>query len=251
MVKKIFHLFLLSMFLVPVGVFAKSVKVVDVVDGDTMLLDNGEYVRLIGVDAPDNGACFAEKSTRKLQKLVKGKKVRVRFDQEKTDTFGRKLGYVYVGKKFVNKAMLTSGLAVVDIVVPNKQKEDVLTRGQQTAVEKNRGIWQSCQSTPSEQSQSLPVSIAYANATLDRGDKTILKAHTDAEATCKVILSYPVSSIDYAAPSAQQTDANGDVVFEWRVDPTTPPGEWPITVECSKGDRDGSTVSNYNIFIPH
>jgi endonuclease YncB( thermonuclease family) len=79
-----------------------SGKVSRVVDGDTIIMDNGERVRLIGVDTPETkhpkkpveqGGEIAYKYTKAL---AEGKKVRLEFDREKRDKYGRLLAYAYL-----------------------------------------------------------------------------------------------------------------------------------------------------------
>jgi len=52
-------------------------KVKDVIDGDTIKLENNKIVRLTGINAPEtNGECYQE-SKEELKELVKGKSVRL------------------------------------------------------------------------------------------------------------------------------------------------------------------------------
>ena len=62
-----------------------------VVDGDTLLLTNGEYVRLIGVDTPETkhpqkAVEYFEKEAFQFTKgMVEGKEVRLEYDQTRGD----------------------------------------------------------------------------------------------------------------------------------------------------------------------
>jgi endonuclease YncB( thermonuclease family) len=76
--------------------------VVRVIDGDTLEVSGGTRVRLIGVDAPETGAanssgsCFGVEATRYMTELVPpGTPVRLVYDVERYDQFGRTLAYVY------------------------------------------------------------------------------------------------------------------------------------------------------------
>ena len=90
-------------------------RVRHVIDGDTIELSNGEKVRYIGIDAPEerrrrgdrwvyDPEPYAEKATRENRKLVEGKKVRLEFDAEKRDKYGRLLAYVYTRIGFFGNA---------------------------------------------------------------------------------------------------------------------------------------------------
>ena len=73
-----------------------------VVDGDTLVLDGGERVRLIGVDTPETVhpkkpvERFGKEASGFTQKLAEGKRVRLEYDAERTDRYGRTLAYVFL-----------------------------------------------------------------------------------------------------------------------------------------------------------
>jgi endonuclease YncB( thermonuclease family) len=73
-------------------------RVVGVSDGDTVtVLDAAKAqhkVRLAGIDAPEKGQPFGERSKENLSRLVFGRDVRV--DWRKTDRYGRLVGTVWV-----------------------------------------------------------------------------------------------------------------------------------------------------------
>lgn len=90
---------------VPLG--NERVRVRRVIDGDTIELENGEHVRYIGIDTPEerrregkgwrfDPEPYAVLAAEENRKLVAGKAVRLEFDEEKQDRFGRELAYVYV-----------------------------------------------------------------------------------------------------------------------------------------------------------
>jgi micrococcal nuclease len=81
---------------------AQTYKVKRVVDGDTLFLANGEYVRLIGVDTPETKhpekpvEYFGEEACSFTKKLAEGKEARLEYDQTRRDRYGRILAYVYL-----------------------------------------------------------------------------------------------------------------------------------------------------------
>jgi micrococcal nuclease len=88
-----------------------------VVDGDTLLLDRGVRLRLMGVDTPEtvkpNVAVesFGPEATQFTRDFVAGGRVRLQFDQERVDRFGRWLAYVWVDDRLLNEELLRAGLA--------------------------------------------------------------------------------------------------------------------------------------------
>ena len=68
-----------------------------VIDGDTILLEDGRKVRYAGIDTPERHEPFYRKATRRNIELVKGKVVRLVICKQKPrDRFGRTLAWVYV-----------------------------------------------------------------------------------------------------------------------------------------------------------
>lgn len=96
--------------------FALRGKVTRVVDGDTVHVRAGrrtEKVRLIGIDAPEAGACFAAQSAAGLRRLALNRQVVLRGDRTQTrrDRYGRLLAYVDVAGVDVGRRQLEQGLA--------------------------------------------------------------------------------------------------------------------------------------------
>lgn len=91
----------------------KGVGVERIVDGDTIVLTNGKYVRFIGIDTPERGQCGFYSASEYLAGLLEGKRVTlVKGARSDTDRYGRLLRYVQVGKRDINLAMIKSGYAI-------------------------------------------------------------------------------------------------------------------------------------------
>jgi len=87
--------------------------VVEVIDGDTFKLANGEAVRLICVDAPERNQSGYDDAKDYLNVLILNREVRLESDLEDRDAYGRLLRYVYVGDVFVNRALVRGGYASI------------------------------------------------------------------------------------------------------------------------------------------
>ena len=125
-----------------------TVRVLRVVDGDTIEVDlNGreEDVRYIGIDTPESVApdqpveCYGHRASDFNASLVDGKTVRLVFDAELRDKYGRLLAYVYVGDVFVNAELVERGLAETLEIEPNTAKADQLGRLEVEA--SSEGTW--------------------------------------------------------------------------------------------------------------
>ncbi|MFN0217710.1 MAG: thermonuclease family protein [Hyphomicrobium sp.] len=97
--------------------------VVRVIDGETLLLDDGVEVRLIGALAPraaDAGATAGQWPPETvaitfLSELTLGRRVRLAFGGRRTDRYGRRLAHVFLAEggrtAWVQGALLEAGLA--------------------------------------------------------------------------------------------------------------------------------------------
>ena len=126
-----------------------TVAVVSVTDGDTITVSlNGanQRVRLIGVNAPEAGECFAAQATAELRRLTFGRNVTLRADRSDRDAFGRLLRYVFVddpgrGSVFVNGAVVEGGFAIANRYEPDTARADELGAAQAVAETSQRGLW--------------------------------------------------------------------------------------------------------------
>ncbi len=118
-------------------------KVKRVIDGDTIELANGQIVRFVGVNAPNNGEQFEEQATETNIKLVSGKIVTFEYDTYTSDRFGRVLAYPIVDGKNVVVELAKMGLVKVTIYQDRRKLkyQDELLKAQEEAKQKKRGIW--------------------------------------------------------------------------------------------------------------
>ncbi len=132
-----------------------------VLDGDTLKLDNGERVRLIGIDTPethDNQKLSRDVARRGSGReaqlamgraaadfsriLLEGKSVRLEFDVETKDRYGRTLAYVYLSDgTFANEQIIRQGYAYPLTVPPNVRHAEDFQHWFEEAREQRRGLW--------------------------------------------------------------------------------------------------------------
>jgi micrococcal nuclease len=142
------------------------VRVVRIVDGDTIQVDLGgkkEKVRLIGIDTLEsrkNKRAYrqsnswgipveeivrmgkeAKQVTSKL--IARGSVVELEFDVEKRDRYGRLLAYVWTGPgNMLNAELVKMGYAQQATFPPNVKYVELFRRLAREARENNRGQWQ-------------------------------------------------------------------------------------------------------------
>lgn len=137
----------------PSGGHVERAEVLRVVDGDTIeisLGDEVEDVRYIGVDTPESVTpgepveCFGKRASAYNQRLVAGRDVRLVFDRERRDQYGRLLAYVYAGPTFVNAELVRRGFAQTLTIAPNTARAPLLDRLEHQAGRAGRGLWEAC-----------------------------------------------------------------------------------------------------------
>lgn len=149
---------LLVALLSPLAVFPQEFhKVTRVVDGDTFVLENGERVRLIGVDTPETVhpskpvQYFGKEASAFARNLIEGKRVRLEYDVQQQDRYGRLLAYVYLPDgTFVNAELVKQGYAQASTYPPNVKYVDLFTKLQREAREQNRGLWAQTEAVQSD-----------------------------------------------------------------------------------------------------
>jgi micrococcal nuclease len=144
-----------SLFVIPILILffllstshAEIYKVKRVIDGDTLLLVNGERVRLIGVDTPETKhpqkpvQYFGREAYLFTKQMVDGKEARFEFERQKRDRYGRLLAYVYLlDGTFLNAEIIKQGYGSAYTRFPFKYKEE-FRRYEREARENRRGLW--------------------------------------------------------------------------------------------------------------
>ena len=130
-------------------------RVVRVVDGDTItvaLAGRTERVRYIGIDTPESVKpdtpvqCYAHKAAAQNARLVARERVRLMFDVERRDRFGRLLAYVYRVRdgRFVNADLVRGGFARTLTIPPNVRFAGRFRALAARARRAHRGLWSAC-----------------------------------------------------------------------------------------------------------
>lgn len=124
---------------------ALSGKVVGVADGDTLtvLVDHKMvHVRVAGIDAPERGQPFGQRSKRGLSRCAFGKSVEVEW--RKQDRYGRTVGKVMVGPFDCGLSQIKQGLAWHYKAYAKEQTPDdrvSYAHAEEAAREAKEGLW--------------------------------------------------------------------------------------------------------------
>lgn len=92
---------------------ADDVIIARVVDGDTVTTDEGETIRLIGIDTPERGDCGFDEATARMVELAEGREAMlIDGAKDDVDIYGRSLRYIEVENLDVGKTLIDEGLAI-------------------------------------------------------------------------------------------------------------------------------------------
>jgi micrococcal nuclease len=145
--RKILLLVIISFFIMPLSACTsapETTTVTRVIDGDTVIIGTGQWVRYIGIDTPEvypKMEAYGMEAWQANRRLVEGKKVRLERDVSETDKYGRLLRYVYVDGTFVNAELVRLGLAEARAYPPDTRYQDLLEKLEKEASQASRGIW--------------------------------------------------------------------------------------------------------------
>ncbi len=127
--------------LVPVGVST-------VLDGDTLQLDDGRRLRLIGVNTTELGRDgladqpLAQAARRATEVFVRRGGLQLALGRSRRDHYGRYLGHLFDGRGESLEAFLVrQGLGLVVAIPPNLELLDCLQEAEQEARRRRLGLW--------------------------------------------------------------------------------------------------------------
>jgi micrococcal nuclease len=129
-----------------------------VVDGDTVIVRSGSRtldVRLLGIDTPETVdpnrpvGCYGPEASAYTKHLLTGRRVRLVYDRQLHDVYGRWLAYIYLERQglpdlFVNARLITAGYARTLSIPPNTAHAAELATLERTAALAGRGLWSAC-----------------------------------------------------------------------------------------------------------
>lgn len=131
-----------------------EVRIKEVIDGDTIILENGRHVRLLGIDtpemhyeSPESPEPYAIAAKNFTDSLASNKKCLLEFDTvgDTVDSYGRLLAFVFLlpDSTFLNAKIVERGYSEVFDEYPFKEEyEGLFYRLEEEARDKARGMWE-------------------------------------------------------------------------------------------------------------
>ena len=119
-----------------------------VIDGDTVVVEGVGAVRLIGVDTPETVdprqpvQYFGKEASDFTRQLATEKRVRLEFDQDRTDRYGRTLAYLYLqpDNLLLNAEIIRQGYGFAYTQFPFRMMADFRAL-EREARDAGRGLW--------------------------------------------------------------------------------------------------------------
>lgn len=120
-----------------------------VIDGDTVVLNDGRHLRIVGLNAPEighDGAAdqpYSEAARQRLEDFVDAAHGEAEWAPaaDGRDDYGRTLGYLYVGGRDAAAVLLRAGFAALIAIPPNLARVECYAAAERGAREAHRGLW--------------------------------------------------------------------------------------------------------------
>jgi micrococcal nuclease len=114
-----------------------------ITDGDTVVCEGGERVRLLLVDAPESRQQdYGLRAKLALEEMAPaGTSLRLEMDVQPRDRYGRVLAHLYAGELWINREMVRRGYALVSVYPPNVEGIEQIRAAADSARAEAVGLW--------------------------------------------------------------------------------------------------------------
>ena len=129
---------------------AEEWKVLSIHDGDTVKVEKDgivERIRFCGIDAPEISQALGKESRDYLRSLISLNKP-VQISIVDSDRYGRKVGEIFLGDKFINEDMAKAGMAYGYDRYKNCPNQIAIGNAEAIAKSKKLGVWSGDYQTP-------------------------------------------------------------------------------------------------------
>lgn len=142
--------------------------VTKVIDGDTIIVEGGYNVRLLGIDADEAGYPFYEAAKKRLEELVLNKTVRLEKDQTDIDQYKRYLRYVFVDDINVCLELVKEGLAIARFYEPDVKYKNEIIFAEKEAIGKKVGKWSTSANVSADTASYEKTDFSYERLTAEK-----------------------------------------------------------------------------------
>ncbi len=120
---------------------------VEVVDGDTIELDDGTRIRLFCVDTPetkDGIECFGPEASEFTKQRLLGETITLQYEATCQDNFGRTLAWIWLGKDLYQRELLEEGFASTIYCSETLLYGSAMLEAELRAQDEGAGLWGAC-----------------------------------------------------------------------------------------------------------
>jgi len=125
------------LFFTNIFVEREQVVIVEVKDGDTVVLQDGRTVRLLNINTIERGHPGSDEATSYLQEYINKT---LGFESEGLGRYGRVLGRFYLEEKYINLEIVRQGLAHSYLV--DSEETGLFREAENSARSQEIGIWE-------------------------------------------------------------------------------------------------------------
>ncbi|MEL7032658.1 MAG: thermonuclease family protein [Pseudomonadota bacterium] len=190
-------------------------RVTKVIDGDGVILDTGQRVRLISITAPVLSARdhppepYSGESARLLEDLALGRRVQLFYPGLTRDRYDRALAHLVTidaagPRLWLNREMVARGAARVRLYSSTSARGRDLLQAETDARETQSGLWALADYTPRDASELVPTDRGFLMITARLGDLVPVAEDNGVRSACRRMLedSQIIMHIDRDARSA-------------------------------------------------
>lgn len=160
--------------------FEEKALVKRVLDGDTIELEDGRKVRMVGINTPEKRKFMSNESL-KFTKKLENKTITLLYNKE--DKYKRILGYVIFENENYNKKLLSEGLAHFYYYKKDRFYEQ-MKKEEEKARQNKKGIWKE---SPNKECISL-IKFDYKERTKRCNNEEVLVLKNICNKTLKVLI---------------------------------------------------------------
>jgi len=114
-----------------------------VIDGDTIVDQNGQSYRLLGINTPEKGEKGYIEAKNFLESLILNKTVSLKSQGEEYDLYNRRLAYVYLNNENINLKMINEGYA--SAYFPTEMKKEEFYSAWEKCLEEGKNLCEKSQ----------------------------------------------------------------------------------------------------------
>ncbi len=167
--------------------------VLEIIDGDTIIISEIGTIRLIGIDTPEtvdprtSVQCYGEEATAYISSLLLNQKVYIEYDKSQgiSDKYNRTLAYIYrADNLFINFDMIKNGFAFEYTYNIPYLYQSTFKEAQKNAKANGLGLWNPAGCKGSVLSR-IPTPIVTSNTIITSSPTKLPENSNEAQNSCK------------------------------------------------------------------